>query len=110
MLYIFGGQSLHRLGARNGFPSPATISRTVSGARFLILPVIVFCVINLGDETRIYRAVFLEEIAQDYVRTARAKGVDNTAAAFHPCAQERAHLRSSRSSSRICRCSCSARC
>jgi len=32
---------------------------------------------HLGYDVRLYRAVFLEEIAQDYVRTARAKGVPN---------------------------------
>jgi peptide/nickel transport system permease protein len=32
---------------------------------------------RLGSEVRLYRAIFIEEIAQDYVRTARAKGVSN---------------------------------
>ncbi len=81
MLYIFGGQSL-LASALNWFPVSGYDLSHWSGLRFLILPVIVFCVINLGDETRIYRAVFLEEIAQDYVRTARAKGVDNTRLLF----------------------------
>ena len=76
MLYIFGGQSL-LASALKLFPVSGYDLTHWSGVRFLVLPVIIFCVINLGDETRIYRAVFLEEIAQDYVRTARAKGVDN---------------------------------
>ena len=76
MLYIIAGQKLMASGL-GWFPVSGYDLSQLSGVRFLILPVIVFCVINLGDETRIYRAVFLEEIAQDYVRTARAKGVGN---------------------------------
>jgi peptide/nickel transport system permease protein len=30
---------------------------------------------SLGYDTRLYRAIFMEEIGQDYVRTAQAKGV-----------------------------------
>ena len=76
MLYIFGGQKLLATGL-NWFPVSGYDLTQWSGLRFLVLPVAVFCIVNLGDETRLYRTVFLEEIAQDYVRTARAKGVDN---------------------------------
>jgi ABC-type dipeptide/oligopeptide/nickel transport system permease subunit len=81
MLYIFGGQSLIALGLR-WFPVSGYDLSQWSGVRFLLLPVLIFCLINLGDETRIYRTIFLEEIAQDYIRTARAKGVDNTRLLF----------------------------
>ena len=81
MLYIFGGQSLLASGL-SWFPVSGFDLTQWAGVRFLILPVVVFCVISLGEETRIYRAVFLEEIARDYVRTARAKGVDNTRLLF----------------------------
>jgi peptide/nickel transport system permease protein len=43
--------------------------------RFILLPVAIFVLINLGYDMRLYRAVFLEEINQDYVRTAYAKGI-----------------------------------
>jgi peptide/nickel transport system permease protein len=33
---------------------------------------------HLGYDTRLYRAIFLEEISQDYVRTALAKGVSSS--------------------------------
>jgi peptide/nickel transport system permease protein len=36
---------------------------------------------RLGTEARLYRAMFLEEIGKDYVRTARAKGLAETAGA-----------------------------
>jgi peptide/nickel transport system permease protein len=39
--------------------------------RFLLLAVVA----RLGTEARLYRAMFLEEIGKDYVRTARAKGL-----------------------------------
>jgi peptide/nickel transport system permease protein len=43
--------------------------------RFLTLPVLLAVVSRLGTEARLYRAMFLEEIGKDYVRTARAKGL-----------------------------------
>ena len=36
----------------------------------------------LGSEARLYRAMFLEEIGKDYVRTARAKGLAEFAVLF----------------------------
>jgi peptide/nickel transport system permease protein len=43
--------------------------------KFLILPVIVGVIAGIGQGTRWYRTIFLEEIGKDYVRTARAKGL-----------------------------------
>ncbi|GAC1039044.1 ABC transporter permease [Pseudomonas sp. No.117] len=43
--------------------------------RFLALPVVVAVISGLGSQARFYRALFLEEIGKDYVRTARAKGL-----------------------------------
>ena len=42
---------------------------------FLALPVLLSLIARLGGEARLYRAMFLEEIGKDYVRTARAKGL-----------------------------------
>jgi peptide/nickel transport system permease protein len=39
------------------------------------LPIIVGVVVSLAPDTRLYRSFFLDEINQDYVRTARAKGL-----------------------------------
>ncbi len=50
--------------------------------RFLILPVILSPLARLGGEARLYRAMFLEEIGKDYVRTARAKGLAETVVMF----------------------------
>ena len=50
--------------------------------RFLILPVALSAFARLGAEARLYRAMFLEEIGKDYVRTARAKGLSETVVMF----------------------------
>jgi peptide/nickel transport system permease protein len=43
--------------------------------RFAALPIMVGVVVSLAPDIRLYRSFFLEEINQDYVRTARAKGL-----------------------------------
>jgi peptide/nickel transport system permease protein len=50
--------------------------------RFLILPVILSALSRLGTEARLYRAMFLEELGKDYVRTARAKGLSEQVVMF----------------------------
>jgi peptide/nickel transport system permease protein len=50
--------------------------------RFLILPVMLSAFARLGVESRLYRAMLLEEIGKDYVRTARAKGLAEGAVMF----------------------------
>jgi peptide/nickel transport system permease protein len=46
-----------------------------SSLRFAVLPVIIGVISGLGSGTRLFRTFMLEEVNQDYVRTARAKGV-----------------------------------
>ncbi|MDQ3163073.1 MAG: ABC transporter permease [Actinomycetota bacterium] len=48
----------------------------IDRAHHLVLPVLVLMVVNLAVYTRYMRAAMLEVINSDYVRTARAKGVD----------------------------------
>ncbi len=76
MVYIIFGQAVVALGL-DYFPAFGFQLSGLSTARFLILPVALMIVMHLGYDVRLYRAVFLEEIAQDYVRTAKAKGVSN---------------------------------
>jgi len=47
----------------------------LDAVRFLLLPVALSLLARLGGEARLYRAMFLEEMGKDYVRTARAKGL-----------------------------------
>lgn len=51
-------------------------------AKFLLLPVLVGIVYQLGSEARLFRAMLLEEIGKDYVRTARSKGLAESAVLF----------------------------
>jgi len=50
--------------------------------KFLLLPLVVGIVYQLGSEARLYRAMLLEEAGKDYVRTARAKGLTEAAVLF----------------------------
>ncbi len=50
--------------------------------KFLLLPVIVGIVFQLGAEARLMRAMLLEEAGRDYVRTARSKGISEPAVLF----------------------------
>ena len=47
--------------------------------QFLILPVAVGVISGIGAGSRWYRTICLEESGQDYVRTARAKGLSESA-------------------------------
>ncbi len=53
-----------------------------SAARFVILPISIGVISGLGATVRLYRSFFLEESEKDYVRTARAKGLSETAILF----------------------------
>ena len=54
----------------------------VNAFKFLILPVLISVISGVGAGARWYRTLFLEEIEQDYVRTARAKGLTETQVLF----------------------------
>ncbi|MDR2186531.1 MAG: ABC transporter permease [Azonexus sp.] len=76
MFYIIGGQYLvgkmWRLVPISGFGDG------LDAWRFLVLPVVIGVIGGIGASTRWYRTIFLEEVARDYVRTARAKGLPET--------------------------------
>jgi peptide/nickel transport system permease protein len=80
MFYIIGGQyvvsKLWRLAPISGFGDG------LDAAKFLVLPVLVALVASLGERTRWYRTIFLEEMNKDYVRTARAKGLSEMRVLF----------------------------
>jgi peptide/nickel transport system permease protein len=80
LFYIIGGQwlvsKLWHLVPISGYAAG------LDAAKFVVLPVIVSAVGGLGSSARWYRTIFLEEIGKDYVRTARAKGLDERAVLF----------------------------
>lgn len=80
IFYILGGQYFF---AKLWHWVP--ISGYIPGAdawRFLILPVAIGVLSGIGGGTRLYRTLFIEEANKDYVRTARAKGISETAVLF----------------------------
>jgi peptide/nickel transport system permease protein len=50
--------------------------------RHLILPVFTLVVVNIAGDSRFVRASMLEALSQDYVRTAKAKGLSNRSVTF----------------------------
>ncbi len=80
LFYIIGGQFLFaqwlRLFPISGFDWSA------AAPKFVVLPVIIGMVAGIGRSVRYYRTVMLEETEQDYVRTARAKGLGEGAVMF----------------------------
>ncbi|MCA8915927.1 MAG: ABC transporter permease subunit [Planctomycetes bacterium] len=50
--------------------------------RFLMLPFLLYVIISFGDRVRFNRIVMLDETNQDYVRTARAKGLSENTVIF----------------------------
>jgi peptide/nickel transport system permease protein len=54
----------------------------LDAVKFLVLPVALSLIARLGGEARLYRAMFLEEIGKDYVRTARARGLSEQVVMF----------------------------
>ncbi len=53
-----------------------------NGIKFVILPVLIGVFAGIGSGVRWYRSIFLEQINQDYVRTARAKGLSEIRVLF----------------------------
>ncbi|MBO1925111.1 ABC transporter permease [Thiomicrorhabdus sp. 6S3-12] len=54
----------------------------IEGIKFLILPILIGVFAGLGTGIRWYRSIFLEEMNKDYIRTARAKGLDEIKVLF----------------------------
>lgn len=52
------------------------------GIKFIILPILIGVFSGIGSGVRWYRSIFLEQVNQDYVRTARAKGVSELSVLF----------------------------
>lgn len=49
---------------------------------YVILPVLISVILSVGPDVRFYRTVILDEIYQDYVRTARSKGLNERTIMF----------------------------
>jgi peptide/nickel transport system permease protein len=49
------------------------------------LPVLLAVMVGVAPQTRLYRSFLLDELGQDYVRTARAKGLTEGVVLFRTC-------------------------
>lgn len=58
------------------------ISAILDVAKHLILPVITLVVVNIAGDSRFVRASMLDALNQDYVRTAKAKGLPGRSVTF----------------------------
>jgi len=80
LFYIIGGQfivsKLWHLVPVSGYDSG------MGGFKFVVLPIVIGVIGSVGSSSRWYRTIFLEEIGKDYVRTARAKGLSESAVLF----------------------------
>ena len=80
LFYIIGGQyvmsKIWHLVPISGYAGG------FDAAKFVVLPALIGVVAGIGSGSRWYRTLFLEEMTRDYVRTARAKGLAESAVMF----------------------------
>ncbi len=50
--------------------------------RYLILPALLYVLLSFGEHVRFNRIIMLDEVGQDYVRTARSKGLNENQVLF----------------------------
>lgn len=75
-VYVIFGQWM-AANLLNYFPAFGFNLEGFSTARFIALPVAIMVLSGLGADIRMYRAIFLEEVRADYIRTAQAKGASH---------------------------------
>lgn len=79
--YILAGQKFlaYELG---WFPISGYTSEFPQMISYLALPWVIWIALALGGELRFYRTVMLDEVNQDYIRTARSKGLTEKVVMF----------------------------
>ena len=80
LFYVIGGQYL--MGKLWHWFPISGYQPGLDAWKFMVMPVLVSLIGGLGDSSRFYRALFIEEISKDYVRTARAKGLSDLRVLF----------------------------
>jgi len=80
LFYVIGGQYL--MGKLWHWFPISGYQPGLDAWKFMVMPVLVSLIGGIGDSSRFYRALFLEEIGKDYVRTARAKGLSDLRVLF----------------------------
>jgi peptide/nickel transport system permease protein len=75
LVYIIVGQYLFAF-QLGWFPVQGWSESTATNLLVYVpLPVLLAVMVGIAPQTRLYRSFFLDELGQDYVRTARAKGM-----------------------------------
>ena len=82
LVYIILGQ--YFFGFQLGwFPVQGWSDSTLTNLKtYVPLPVMLALLVGVAPQTRLYRTFFLDELGQDYVRTARAKGLEERTVLF----------------------------
>lgn len=81
LVYILAGQ--YFLAYVSGvFPISGWDPSWVQRWTYLTLPILIYISLSLGSNVLFYRTVFLDQMHQDYVRTARSKGLADTPILF----------------------------
>lgn len=81
LVYILFGQYFFAF-QMGWFPISGWDPSWVGRWEYLLLPILIFVTLNLGSDILLYRTVFLDEMYQDYVRTAKAKGLNQPSILF----------------------------
>ena len=82
LVYIIVGQYLFAF-QLGWFPVQGWSESTLTNLLVYVpLPVLLAVMVGVAPQTRLYRSFFLDELGQDYVRTARAKGMTEGAVLF----------------------------
>ncbi len=83
LVYIIAGQYV--FGFQLGwFPVQGWSDSTLTNlTTYVPLPAMLAVMVGVAPQTRLYRSFFLDELGQDYVRTARAKGLGEGRVMWH---------------------------
>ena len=83
LIYIFAIRL--RLLPYGGMPfeNPGSLEYYLSFGRFMILPIVTLTIGSLAGTIRYVRNAMLEAISKDYIRTARAKGLQEKVVIYH---------------------------
>jgi len=80
LFFVIGGQWL--MGTALRLVPVSGYDTGIYALKFVLMPVVIGVVGGIGSGVRWYRTIFLEEMEKDYVRTARAKGLPESAVLF----------------------------
>jgi peptide/nickel transport system permease protein len=75
LLVIWFSADLHLFPSQG--PQGATVSASFANPQALVLPVATLTIVTVAQFSRFMRASAVENLLQDYIRTARAKGLSN---------------------------------